>query len=61
VFYIAGEEDAAKCAGIADKDLVKIKMDDPGIDEKEYKHLFKYDNTTFNITVKGTQGSLDRP
>jgi len=61
VFHIKGEAAAAKCSGVADKDLIKIELPDPGEDEKEYKKALTFKDMTFNITFKGEEAQYSIP
>ncbi|MFH1223240.1 MAG: hypothetical protein V1647_02725 [Pseudomonadota bacterium] len=61
VFYIEGEETAAKCNGVPTADLVKIKLPDPGVDGKEHKIEQKVMGATFNLLIKGHEEDLTPP
>jgi len=61
VFYIKGEAVAAKCKGVADADLIKVELADPGVDREELKQTITYKDATFNLTTKGYQEDFSRP
>lgn len=60
-FYIKGEKETAKCAGVPDYKLVKIELADPGVDLKEKLQPITYADATFNIITKGYLEDFVRP
>jgi hypothetical protein len=60
-FYIKGEKETAKCAGVPDYLLVKIELADPGVDSKELLQQITYADATFNIITKGYLEDFERP